>query len=120
MRCPPDPRGRDLRPCLRRTDPARLEADEGGPMGTSPHGWRGFQGEEWRDTIDVGRFIHDNLRPYDGGPEFLAGPTPRTERIWQRLQLMFVEERRRGIYDVDAHTPSTITSHAPGYLDKEH
>jgi hypothetical protein len=28
---------------------------------------------------------------------------------------MFVEERRRGIYDMDAHTPSTITSHAPGY-----
>ena len=90
-------------------------------MGTaSQDGWRGFQGDEWRDTIDVGRFIHDNLRPYDGGPEFLAGPTPRTERIWRQLQRMFVEERSRGIYDVDAHTPSTITSHAPGYLDKDH
>ncbi|MCU7724929.1 formate C-acetyltransferase [Actinoplanes sp. KI2] len=90
-------------------------------MGTaSQDGWRGFHGEEWRDTIDVGRFIHDNIRPYEGGPEFLAGPTPRTERIWRHLQLMFVEERRRGIYDVDAHTPSTITSHAPGYLDKDH
>ena len=33
---------------------------------------------------------------------------------------MFVEERRRGIYDVDAHTPSTITSHAPGYIDQGH
>ncbi|WP_030443496.1 formate C-acetyltransferase [Actinoplanes subtropicus] len=90
-------------------------------MGSASHdGWRGFHGDGWRDTIDVGRFIHDNLRPYDGGPEFLAGPTDRTRRIWRQLERMFVEERRRGIYDVDAHTPSTITSHAPGYLDKDH
>src|SRR3954452_4784393 len=82
--------------------------------------WRGFHGDAWRESIDVGRFIHDNLEPYAGGPEFLTGPTDRTERIWRQLERMFVEERRRGIYDVDAHTPSTITSHAPGYLDKDH
>jgi formate C-acetyltransferase len=90
-------------------------------MGTASHdGWRGFNGTGWRDAIDVGQFIHDNIKPYGGGPEFLTGPTDRTARIWRQLQRMFVEERRRGIYDVDAHTPSTITSHAPGYLDKDH
>jgi formate C-acetyltransferase len=90
-------------------------------MGTASHdGWRGFNGTGWRDAIDVGQFIHDNVKPYGGGPEFLTGPTDRTARIWRQLQRMFVEERRRGIYDVDAHTPSTITSHAPGYLDKDH
>src|SRR3954452_4352236 len=82
--------------------------------------WRGFHGDAWRESIDVGRFIHDNLEPYAGGPEFLAGPTHRTERIWRQLERMFVQERRRGIYDVDAHTPSTITSHAPGYIDRDH
>ena len=82
--------------------------------------WRGFRGSPWRETIDVGQFIHDNLEPYQGGPDFLAGPTPRTERIWRQLSRMFAEERRRGVYDVDSHTPSTITSHAPGYLDKDH
>jgi len=82
--------------------------------------WRGFTGTGWRETIDVGAFIHDNVTPYTGGPQFLAGPTERTGRIWRRLQRMFVEERRRGIYDVDAHTPSTITSHAPGYIDQGH
>jgi len=82
--------------------------------------WRGFTGTGWRETIDVGAFIHDNVTPYTGGPEFLTGPTERTGRIWRRLQRMFVEERRRGIYDVDAHTPSTITSHAPGYIDQGH
>jgi len=31
---------------------------------------------------------------------------------------MFVAERGRGIYDT--HTPSTITSHEPGYIDRDH
>ncbi|MGW3894086.1 formate C-acetyltransferase [Micromonospora profundi] len=87
---------------------------------TSHEAWRGFRGTDWRDTIDVGGFVHDNVEPYTGGSEFLTGPTPRTERIWRQLQQMFVEERRRGVYDVDAHTPSTITSHEPGYLDRDH
>jgi formate C-acetyltransferase len=82
--------------------------------------WRGFTGTAWRERIDVGEFIHDNIEPDTGGPEFLTGPTERTGRIWRQLQRMFAEERRRGIYDVDAHTPSTITSHAPGYIDRDH
>ncbi|MFC7530113.1 formate C-acetyltransferase [Actinoplanes sp. GCM10030250] len=90
-------------------------------MATTSHdAWRGYRGTGWRETIDVGGFIHDNIEPYAGGPEFLAGPTHRTERIWRQLRRMFVEERRRGIYDVDTHTPSTITSHEPGYLDRDH
>lgn len=32
---------------------------------------------------------------------------------------MFPEERRRGIYDVDTTTPSSITSHRPGYIDAD-
>ncbi|HWS39168.1 MAG TPA: pyruvate formate lyase family protein, partial [Actinoplanes sp.] len=87
---------------------------------TSHEGWRGFRGTGWRESVDVGAFIHDNVEPYAGGPEFLTGPTHRTERIWDGLQRMFAEERRRGIYDVDTHTPSTITSHQPGYLDRDH
>jgi formate C-acetyltransferase len=82
--------------------------------------WRGFTGNDWRETIDVAAFIHDNVQPYVGGAEFLTGATPRTSRIWRQLQRMFVEERRRGIYDVDSHTPSSITSHTPGYLDRDH
>jgi formate C-acetyltransferase len=90
-------------------------------MATTLHdAWRGFYGTGWRESIDVGGFIHDNIEPYTGGAEFLTGPTHRTERIWGQLQRMFVEEQRRGIYDVDAHTPSTITAHQPGYLDRDH
>jgi formate C-acetyltransferase len=88
-------------------------------MGTSRDAWRGFRGDNWRETIDVGGFIRDNVEPYDGDAGFLAGPSARTTGIWQQLQRMFAEERTRGIYDVDAHTPSTITSHAPGYIDRD-
>jgi len=83
-------------------------------------GWRGFRGTTWRNTIDVADFVRDNITPYTGGPEFLSGPTHRTKLIWEQLERMFPEERRRGIYDVDTHTPSTITSHAPGWIDRDH
>jgi formate C-acetyltransferase len=82
--------------------------------------WRGFDGQDWRTTIDVAGFITANVTPYEGGSEFLTGATHRTQRLWQGLQAMFEQERRHGILDVDTHTPSTITSHAPGYLDHDH
>jgi formate C-acetyltransferase len=82
--------------------------------------WRGFGGGSWRTTTDVAGFIRDNITPYEDGPEFLTGPTHRTLTVWETLTMMFVDERRRGIYDVDTHTPSTITSHEPGYIDRDH
>ncbi|HLL65915.1 MAG TPA: formate C-acetyltransferase [Micromonosporaceae bacterium] len=82
--------------------------------------WRGLRGQTWRDTIDVADFIGRNYTPYLGDARFLTGATGRTLNLWDRLEEMFVDERRRGIYDVDAATPSSITAHAPGYLDREH
>ena len=46
-------------------------------------------------------------------------PDRRTTALWKRLTAMFRQERERGVYDVDAHTPSTITAHAPGYIDRD-
>ncbi|MET8154295.1 formate C-acetyltransferase [Actinoplanes sp. NPDC049668] len=80
--------------------------------------WRGFAGDDWRTGIAVRDFIQANYEPYTGDSSFLAGPTDRTRGIWDRLSKMFPVERERGIYDVDAHTPSTITSHEPGYIDR--
>ncbi|MGX6607380.1 formate C-acetyltransferase [Micromonosporaceae bacterium Da 78-11] len=82
--------------------------------------WRGFGGEGWRTATDVAGFIRDNVTPYPGAAEFLTGPTHRTRTVWDTLTTMFVDERERGIYDVDTHTPSTITSHGPGYIDQGH
>lgn len=80
--------------------------------------WRGFTNGPWRDDIDVRDFIQRNYTEYTGEGDFLAGPTERTTGIWQKLSQMFPAERERGVYDIDATTPSTITSHAPGYIDQ--
>ncbi len=82
-----------------------------------PEPWRGFAGTSWRDTIDTRGFIQDNYRPYDGDAAFLSGPTERTTGLWSRLLEMFPVEHERGVYDIDVHVPSSITSHGPGYID---
>ncbi|WP_082062562.1 formate C-acetyltransferase [Nocardia seriolae] len=91
-------------------------------IGTEPRteAWTGFKGGLWRDAIDVRDFIQQNYTPYEGDGSFLAGPTARTLGIWAKLSAMFPAERERGIYDVDQHTPSTITAHQPGYIDEDH
>jgi formate C-acetyltransferase len=71
-------------------------------------------------TVDVRDFIQANYTPYEGDHLFLTGATKRTRLLWDQLSTLMVHERERGILDVDVSTPSTITSHAPGYIDKDH
>ncbi|GIG29962.1 formate C-acetyltransferase [Cellulomonas marina] len=84
-----------------------------------PDAWAGFVPGPWADHVDVRDFIQRNYTPYTGDASFLAGPTERTTGIWARLSAMFPAEREKGVHDVDATKPSTITSHAPGYIDRE-
>ncbi|MFV0634287.1 formate C-acetyltransferase [Demequina sp.] len=78
--------------------------------------WRSFERGPWADAIDVRGFIQLNYSPYEGDASFLAGPTERTTRAWEAITEKFPAEREKGVYDVDATTPSSITSHAPGYV----
>ena len=73
----------------------------------------------WQKEIDVRDFIQQNYEPYDGDESFLAPATARTQDIWDKLNALFVEERRKGVLDV-SQIPSSITAHAPGYIDREH
>ena len=81
--------------------------------------WRGFSGGHWRTGVDVHRFILDNVTPYEGDGSFLAGPTARTTQVFQTVSALTRTERAKGILDADTGTPSTITSHAPGYIDRD-
>lgn len=81
--------------------------------------WHGFKGTEWRDSLNVRAFIQDNYTPYTGDSSFLAGVTARTKGIWDKLSPMLAEERKRGVYDISTDIPAGITSHAPGYIDKD-
>lgn len=83
-----------------------------------PAAWEGFTPGPWTDRVDVRDFLQRNYTPYTGDAAFLAGPTARTTDVWGRLTAMFPAERERGVHDVDPTTPSTITSHAPGYIDE--
>lgn len=81
--------------------------------------WRGFTPGEWEKTISVRDFVQTNYTPYTGDASFLEGPTERTERVWQTLSEMFPEEREKGVYDIDTHTPGRIDSHDPGYISDD-
>ena len=80
--------------------------------------WAGFHPGLWQREINVRDFIQQNYKVYEGDESFLAPATKRTERIWDKLSGMFVEERRKGVLGV-SHIPSSITAHAPGYIDRE-
>lgn len=61
-------------------------------------------------------YIQENVTPYYGDASFLATATERTLASWRRCEELMEEERIKGILDVDTVTPSTITSHKPGYV----
>ena len=69
--------------------------------------------------IDVRDFIQRNVTPYDGDESFLVEPSERTKAVWDKLQPYFKEEIRKGVLDVDAKTPSSLTAHQPGYIDRD-
>ncbi|HXJ96032.1 MAG TPA: formate C-acetyltransferase [Terriglobia bacterium] len=80
--------------------------------------WQGFRLGLWQREINVRDFIQQNYEPYEGDESFLAPATERTKRLWNRLGELFVEERKKGVLDV-SQIPSSITAHAPGYIDRE-
>lgn len=83
-----------------------------------PHVWDGFAGGGWQQRVDVRDFIQRNYTPYEGDEGFLSPATERTQNLWnQVLELIKQEQQQGGPLDFDADTPSTIVSHAPGYID---
>jgi len=81
---------------------------------------RNFNQGKWNKEIDVRDFIQRNYTPYDGDESFLKGPTDKTLKLWDKVSLLMEKERKcGGVLDIDTKTISTITSHQPGYIDKE-
>jgi formate C-acetyltransferase len=80
--------------------------------------WRGFRSGLWNKEINVRDFIQLNYEPYDGDESFLAPATERTQALWRKLEALFVEERKKSVLDV-SQIPSSITAHAPGYIDRD-
>ncbi|WP_256381031.1 MULTISPECIES: formate C-acetyltransferase [unclassified Corynebacterium] len=82
--------------------------------------WKGFEPGPWTENIDVRDFIQRNYTPYDGDSSFLAGPTEKTQRVWDHLEKNYLSvERQKRIFDVDTHTPSDIDAFPAGYISED-
>jgi len=82
--------------------------------------WRSFKNGDWQNEINVRDFIQTNYKEYTGDSGFLAGATKRTDEMMKKVQLLFALERQfGGVLDIDTETVSSLTSYAPGYVDKE-
>ena len=81
--------------------------------------WDSFIPGDWKNSINVRDFIQKNYTPYEGDDSFLEPATPTTEKLWKEVLDLFEEERKKGVLDVSCDVASTITSHAPGYIDKD-
>ena len=83
--------------------------------------WEGFKPGRWSNTsINLRDFIQKNFTPYDGDDSFLTGPTEATTKLWEQVMELSKKEREAGgVLDMDTKIVSTITSHGPGYLNKD-
>ncbi|MBS5793525.1 MAG: formate C-acetyltransferase [Lachnospirales bacterium] len=82
--------------------------------------WNGFVGGSWQKEVNVRSFIQKNYTPYEGDDSFLVGPTKNTTELWAQVMDLTKQEREAGgVLDMDTKVVSTITSHGPGYLDKD-
>ena len=83
--------------------------------------WDGFVPGRWnRTSVNVRDFIQHNYTPYDGDDSFLAGPTEATTKLWAQVMDLTKQEREAGgVLDMDTKIVSGITSHGPGYLNKD-
>ena len=83
--------------------------------------WEGFVPGKWcDDEVNVRDFIQRNYTPYDGDDGFLAPATEATKKLWEEVLELYKQERENGgVLDADTSIVSTLTSHNPGYIDKD-
>ncbi|PAC99068.1 formate C-acetyltransferase [Bacillus paralicheniformis] len=82
--------------------------------------WKGFTTDVWQKEVNVRDFILSNFEPYQGDESFLEPPTEATSALWDHVMDLTKKERENGgVLDMDTEIVSTITSHGPGYLDKD-
>ena len=82
--------------------------------------WNGFKQGLWQNEINVRDFIQNNYCEYKGDDSFLSVATERTNELMKKVQSLFALERQfGGVLDIDTATVSSLTSYAPGYIDKD-
>ena len=84
-------------------------------------GWEGFIPGKWsNDEVNVRDFIQRNYTVYEGDDSFLAPATDATKKLWEEVMALYAKERENGgVLDADTKIVSSLTSHEPGYIDKD-
>jgi len=85
----------------------------------APSYYRNFKKGTWNHGVDVRDFIQKNYTPYTGDQQFLQTPTDNTNLLWHEVLELMKQEQKKGVLDADTEVVSGITTHAPGYVDKE-
>jgi formate C-acetyltransferase len=79
-----------------------------------------FRSGEWNTNLNVYDFVIKNIAPYTGDAAFLAGPSARTNRLWQSALVALGKERaNNGVLAIDTETISNMTAFGPGYINEE-
>ncbi|MCF1438898.1 MAG: formate C-acetyltransferase, partial [Shewanella sp.] len=82
--------------------------------------WEGFTSGDWKTEVNVRDFIQTNYTPYEGDESFLADATEATVKLWDKvMEGIKIENSTHAPLDFDTDVVSTITSHAPGYIEKD-
>jgi len=82
--------------------------------------WKGFVAGDWQNKVDVAGFIKANYKAYDGDESFLEVATPRTKKLFSKVEkLLELEAKRGGVLDIAVETPMYISAYKPGYIDKD-
>ena len=81
--------------------------------------WSGFTSGDWCENVNVSDFIRKNVVPYTGDDSFLTPATSKTKKLWQLVSELTKAERAVGVLDAETKEPSTIVSHAAGYIAQE-
>ncbi len=71
-------------------------------------------------SLDVRKFVYENITPYHWDDSFLVWPTENTKKLWEEcLKLLKQEKENNWLLDVDFETISNVTSHKPWYILKD-
>ena len=83
--------------------------------------WENFKCGDWQSEINVRDFIQKNYTTYEGDSSFLAKPTAKTEKLWNEVLELYKKEKEAqgGVLDIDTKTPSKVSAHEAGYIDKD-
>ena len=58
--------------------------------------WRNFNTTgEWTKEIDVRGFIQANYTPYEGNSDFLASPTEKTTKLWNKVLELYSDDEKK-------------------------